>query len=76
MASFPPRCTAQDYYRVVYSSDECIRKFHHAVNKDPSATATAWEGGKRRVSFKMPLNVPGMIKNMIGARPGLGAARA
>ena len=36
------------------------------VSGDPSATVSSWEGGQRSVAFRMPLNVPAMIKKLIG----------
>ena len=64
--------TAKDYYRVVYSDDSCIRRFHSKVNKDPSSECTTWQmlnrfSFQRTVTFHMPLNVPAMIKKIIGS---------
>jgi hypothetical protein len=64
--------TAKDYYRVVYSDDSCIRRFHNKVNNDPSSECTAWQmlnrfSFQRTVTFHMPLNVPAMIKKIIGS---------
>ena len=56
----------QDYHRVVFADPECIKKFHAKVNCDPAAEVTEWAAGQRSVSFKMPLNVPTMIKKIIG----------
>lgn len=64
--------TAKDYYRVVYSDDTCIRRFHSKVNKDPLSECTAWQmlsrvSFQRTVTFRMPLNVPAMIRKIIGS---------
>ena len=64
--------TAKDYYRVVYSNDACLRRFHNKVNKDPSSECSAWQmlnrfAFQRTVTFHMPLNVPAMIKKIIGS---------
>ncbi|KAG1677062.1 hypothetical protein FOA52_001232 [Chlamydomonas sp. UWO 241] len=62
-----PGSTPKDYFRVVYSDDKCLRAFHAEVNKDPGASVTAWDGGRRSVSFRMPINVPAFVKSFIGA---------
>ena len=66
---------SQDYHRVVFDDSACIKRFHAKVNADPAAEVTAWASGQRSVTFRMPLNVPAMIKKLIGAsmRDGYGS---
>lgn len=62
----PPPPASQDYYRVILEDESLIKRFHADVNNDPNATVSPWEGDHRTVAFHMTLNVPGMIKKMIG----------
>ncbi|GAX80012.1 hypothetical protein CEUSTIGMA_g7451.t1 [Chlamydomonas eustigma] len=64
---FIPGITAKDYHRIVYADGALITHFHLETNGDSSATATPWIDGKRSVTFRMPLNVPAMLKKLIGA---------
>jgi hypothetical protein len=57
---------SQDYHRVVYHDGALVTRFHLETNKDPAASASPWIDGKRTVTFRMPLNVPAMLKKLIG----------
>lgn len=49
-----------------YSDEKGIRRFHKEETKDPNAEVTDWKDGKRTCTFRMALNVPQMLKNIIG----------
>ena len=52
----------------MFSDPGCIKQFHAEVNGDPAAEVTPWTAdGQRSVTFRMPLNVPAMIKKLIGS---------
>ncbi|KAG2492485.1 hypothetical protein HYH03_009150 [Edaphochlamys debaryana] len=59
-------CTSQDYWDALYATDAATRAFHREVNGDPAATCTGWADGRRSSAFSMPMNVPAMMKKMIG----------
>ncbi|KXZ53870.1 hypothetical protein GPECTOR_6g788 [Gonium pectorale] len=62
-----PDCTAQSYFDVIYAGDAALRAFHAKVNGDANAAAEAWgSDGTRSVRFTMPMNVPAMLKKVIG----------
>lgn len=44
-----------------------MKRFHAEVSKDPVAIVGDWVNGVRDVSFMMPVNVPVVMKKMIGA---------
>lgn len=58
----------QHYYDVVYGGSEILKRFHAEVSKDRAATVGDWVDGVRAVSFMMPVNVPVVMKKMIGAQ--------
>lgn len=58
--------SAQLFYNTIYSDAIAFRRFHKEQSKDPDAQVSSWQDGSRTVSFKMALNVPQVIKKVIG----------
>ncbi len=58
----------QSYFDAIYGGDAALRAFHAEVNGDPQAAVGDWEGGARTVQFVLPVNVPAMLKKVIGER--------
>lgn len=56
----------QDYYKVVYAGPELFTRYHREQNNDTTASVTAWDGSKRDVNFSLKLNLPQVLKNMLG----------
>lgn len=62
---------SQHYYDVVYGGGDLMRRFHAEVSKDSDAQVSDWVDGVRSISFNMPVNVPLVMKKMIGAQLGI-----
>lgn len=65
--------TAQQLFKLVYSTPDAIAKFHKQVNKDDNPKVSPWANGVRTVAFNMPMNVPAMLKKVIGGWGWVGA---
>ena len=44
-----------------------MRSFHANVNGDDKAAVPGWEGNRRIVAFRSPVNAPAMLKSLIGS---------
>lgn len=67
MTSHRYSLSLQHYYDVVYGGGDLMRRFHAEVSKDSDAQVSDWVDGVRSISFNMPVNVPLVMKRMIGA---------
>lgn len=63
LCSFP---VLQQYFEIIYQGDKAGKAFHAKVNKDQNAKFSPWVEGTRKAEFSMPVNVPAMLKKMIG----------
>lgn len=58
----------QQYFDIIYSSETAGKLFHAKVNNDPNARLGPWVEGVRKTDFSLPVNVPAMMKKLIGAQ--------
>lgn len=57
----------QDFFRIIYLDSTIVRSFHANVNGDEKAAVPGWEGNRRVVAFRSPVNAPAVLKSLIGA---------
>lgn len=57
----------QDFFRIIYLDSAIVRSFHANVNGDEKAAVPGWEGNRRVVAFRSPVNAPAMLKSLIGS---------
>ncbi len=50
----------------MYAGPELFTRYHREQNNDTTASVTAWDGSKRDVNFSLKLNLPQVLKNMLG----------
>ena len=58
----------QGFYQAIYAEGAAAARYHIEETKDPEPEVSPWEGGVRTVKFRMMLNVPQMLKRVIGER--------
>lgn len=54
-------------FSAVWGDSKCIRRFHLETNNDEGVSVTEWDSAQRTVIFATPINVPAVVRRVIGS---------